>query len=269
MQHRARKNHFKKYERWVADGGGAARGKEYIPFLHVRDVPSLGNVNRVLGWKTGRVHQFMSNLEFQVFMLLEWSDTIVDINEQFALDLPETQSIAAQLGFKHPTMPVTQLPNIMTSDFKITIAQGLEEICRVVSVKPSNQLTERTLQKLEIERRFWAKRNVQWNIVTERDIDQTRVRNIQWLHPYRKLQSGLLPETVSIKQIENLLREMVTAGGALSGAALAFDDHLGLPEGSGLTLARHFLASKIWRVNMDVPINPSQPLALLNLPTQN
>jgi hypothetical protein len=269
MAYRARKTHLKKYERWVADGGGAARGAQYTPYLSVRDVPSLGNVNRVLGWKTGRVHQFMSNLEFQFFLLLEWSDAVVDVNEQFPLDLSETQSIAEQLGLKHPTLPVTQLPNVMTSDFKIAIARGLEQVCRVVSIKPSSQLTERTLQKLEIERRYWAKRNVQWNIMTERDIDQTRVRNIQWLHPYGKLQYGLLPEAVSLKNIENLLREMVTAGGVLSGVALAFDDHLGLPEGSGLTLVRHFLASKIWRVNMDVPINPSQPLALLNLPKPN
>jgi hypothetical protein len=268
MARRSRKNDLKKYQRWVAEGRGAARGAQYRPFLSVRDVPSLGNVNRVKGWKTGRVHQFLSNLELSFFYLLEWADAVSDINEQFPLDLAETQAIAEQLGFKHPTVPALQLPNVMTSDFKVTFARGLREDFRVYSVKPSNHLTERTLAKLEIERRYWARRNVPWTIVTERDIDVTRARNIQWLHPYRELPPGLLPNTLPMGKFENILRDLVITGGALSAAALDFDKQLGLPEGTGLTLARHFLATKTWRADMNQPINPSQPLVLLNVPPE-
>jgi hypothetical protein len=240
MSRRVRKNQLKKYERWVADGGGAARGAQYIPFLSVRDVPSRGNLNRVAGWKSGRVHQFMSNLELSFFYLLEWSDAVVDINEQFPLDLAETQSIAEPLGFKHPTTPVTLQPNIMTTDFKVTLAHGVHETYLAIAIKPSGELTERTLQKLEIERQYWLRRNVQWKIVTECEINQTRVRNIQWLHPYRELQPGLLPATMSMEEIESSLRELVMTGRSLSAAALAFDNRFGLSEGTGLTLARYY-----------------------------
>ena len=264
MARHQHKNNLKKFDRWIADGGGAARGALYRPYLCVQDVPSRANVNRVKGWKTGRTHHFMSNLEFQFFLLLEWFDVVTDINEQFPLDLAETQSIADQLGFKHPTVPVTQQPNIMTTDFKITCAHGLQESYRAVAIKPTSDLTKRTLQKLEIERHFWANRNVPWSIVTERDINLSLVRNIQWLHPHRELQPGLLPEPTPLSKVEKVLLEFVATNRPLADATLAFDERLGLPLGSGLALTRHLLATKRWLVDMDIVINPTQPLKLLN-----
>ena len=268
MSRRGRKNQLKSYEQWFANGGGAARGATYQPFLTVRDVSSRGNSTRIKGWKTGRVHQLLSNLELSFFYQLEWNDTVVDIQEQFPLDLEETQGIAGMLGIKHPTIPVNQLPNIMTSDFKVTYARGLEEDIRVFSIKPSTQLSARAMQKLEIERHYWSSRNVPWKIVTEREINVTRVRNIKWLHQYRKLSPGILPEKASLQKAETLLRALVQAGESLSTAALEFDQHVGLPHGTGLTLARHLLAAKIWRTNIDMPINPSLTLELINVPLE-
>jgi len=267
MARHQHKNNLKKFDYWIADGGGAARGALYRPYLRVQDVPSRGNVNRVKGWKTGRTHHFMSNLELQFFLMLEWSDIVTDVNEQFPLDLAETQSIAEQLRFKHPTVPVTQQPNIMTTDFKITLARGLKETIRAVAIKPSRDLTKRTLEKLEIERRFWVNRNVHWSLVTEQEINVTCVRNIQWLHPHHELQPGLLPGSTSLSTVEEVLLEFVATNRPLADAALAFDKRLGLPMGCGLALVRHFLATKRWFVDMNRPINPTQPLKLLNSST--
>lgn len=268
MSRRGRKDQLKSYEGWLANGGGAARGGHYVPFLTVRDLSSRGNSTRVKGWKSGRVHQFLSNLELSFFYELEWSDTVLDINEQFPLDLAETLAIAEALGIKHPTVPVLQRPNIMTSDFKVTFARGLREDCRVYSIKPSSHLSERALEKLEIERHYWTSRNVPWGLVTERDLNLTRVRNIKWLHPYRERPPGLLPGSASIKEAEHFLRDLVKKSGPLSRMALDFDHQFGVPEGTGLTLVRHLLAAKLWRADMDQPINPSQPLVLLNLPPE-
>ena len=39
----------------------------------------------------------------------------------------------------------------------------------------------RVREKLEIERRYWLKRNVEWRIITEDEIPNTKIRNIEWL----------------------------------------------------------------------------------------
>jgi hypothetical protein len=104
MGHYRNKNNVKKYERWVVDSSGAARGALYKPYLCVQDVPSRGNVNRIKGWKSERVHHFMSNLEMQFFFMLEWSDAVIDINEQFPLDLAETPGRGA-LGYPDQNRP--------------------------------------------------------------------------------------------------------------------------------------------------------------------
>ena len=86
MSRRGRTDQLKHYASWLANGGGAARGGQYVPFLTVRDLSSRGNSTRIKGWKSGRVHQVLSNLELSFFYELEWSETVLDINEQFPLD---------------------------------------------------------------------------------------------------------------------------------------------------------------------------------------
>lgn len=47
-------------ENKLKKGIGQGHGKDYKPWLTVRDVPSQGLSTRVRGWKTGRVHHFLS-----------------------------------------------------------------------------------------------------------------------------------------------------------------------------------------------------------------
>lgn len=43
----------------------------------------------------------------------------------------------------------------------------------VRTIKPKDDLMdERVIEKFEIERRFWEKRDINWGIVTEEDIDK-------------------------------------------------------------------------------------------------
>jgi hypothetical protein len=77
-------------KKWIAEGRGQGHGKNYAPWLRARDVPSNGYVNRILGWKTTRRHEFLSNLEASYFYLLEWSPFVSDVREQFPLNLDET-----------------------------------------------------------------------------------------------------------------------------------------------------------------------------------
>jgi len=95
MAKRERKSTQKVIDKRLKQGRGQGRGADYQPYLRVQDVPSQGLATRIRGWKTGREHHFLSLLECHYFFLLEWSPLIVDIREQFPLDLDETRAIAA------------------------------------------------------------------------------------------------------------------------------------------------------------------------------
>jgi len=90
----------------IAAGYGQGQGCDYKPWLEIRHVPSLGKSSRVKGWKTQRVHNFLSGLELSYFYLLEWNDRVIDIQEQFPL-LPQKEitEICQYLGIRPPRAP--------------------------------------------------------------------------------------------------------------------------------------------------------------------
>jgi hypothetical protein len=104
----------------------------------------------------------MSNLETNFFFILDWSEEVLDIREQYALlDLREAVEIAESARIRYPYDPQSGFPYVMTSDFLIDTAAGPT----VVSIKTSSELeTPRTREKLEIERRYWQRRSIRWKI---------------------------------------------------------------------------------------------------------
>src|SRR6266487_3267699 len=139
---------------------------------------------------------------------MEWQPEVIDICEQVPLlALDETTAIAEALGVRPPTDPKTQEPVVMTSDFLVTVRRGLHEIDLIRTVKLSAHLaSKRVLEKLEIERRYWAARRRDWAVVTEEQIPRTVAKNVEWLHPFLKI-SGDLAATVD--RVESSLREDV------------------------------------------------------------
>ena len=106
----------------IKNSRGQGRGSDYLPWLTVRDVPSIGLSFRVKGWKSHRIHHLLSQLELNYFYTLEWSLIVTDIREQYPLlPLSETWQIASLKGISHPTSPKTNQPVVMTTDFLITI----------------------------------------------------------------------------------------------------------------------------------------------------
>src|SRR5262249_10338068 len=97
--------------RFEARGRGKGTGAHYLPWLRVQDVPSKGLSTRVEGWKTGRIHHFLSTLELIYYYIVEWSSIVTDIREQYPiLPLEETISIAQHCGVSHPVHPKSKKP---------------------------------------------------------------------------------------------------------------------------------------------------------------
>ncbi len=151
-------------DKMIKEGRGQGIGVEYKPWIRIQDVPSLGRSTRLKGIKTKRQHEFLSDMERNYFYLLEFSDSIVDIREQFPLlPLEDTILIAEELGLEHPKNPTTGESIVMTTDFFISIKNNNEfyEVARTIKAK-DELMNRRILEKFEIERVYWQKRNIDW-----------------------------------------------------------------------------------------------------------
>lgn len=263
-----RQTTLKLIEKRYAEGRGQGRGASYRPWLYIQDVPSQGLVTRIYGWTTDREHHLLSKLELLYFFLLDWSSIVIDIREQYPLDLKETLAIADQLGIRHPRDPRTQQPIVITTDFLITIRTptGIEEHAR--TVKYAKMLSSvRVMEKFEIERLYWRARGVDWGIVTEREIDRTITSNIEWVHPYKKTTALTPLKAETIRTIEDsLLSRLISVRVPLRNLTNECDKEFNLPKGSGLMIVRHSIANRRLSVRMDLAIQASKPLALLTKP---
>jgi hypothetical protein len=269
MAKRKRDNNKKNIDKKIADGRGQGRGRDYKPWLHIQDVPSLGLSTRVKSWKAGRVHHFLSKIELFYFYKLEWSLEVTDIREQYPLlPLEETLAIAAECGIRHPVHPRTKYPIVITTDFVVTVACGAADRDEARTIKYKTDLNSaRKIQKLELERRYWGNRNIDLQIVTEDQISPVLAKNVEWVHQYRNLQEfSTLPEPAVEQVIRMLTEGIIGRRLPLRDLTIDTDDRLGFEPGTSLALVRHLLATRRWRVNMHKPINPCERLKLLNDP---
>jgi len=173
-----------KIARFIKEGRGKGEGKFYKPWLTVQDVPSSGRSLRTHSFKTGREHHLLSDMETGAFFLYNWIDEVTDIWEQFPLDRSVTQQIARDMGVKHPTDPTTQCPIVMTTDLVMKTTHG-SRLAR--SIKSSDAFDSRTLDKLEIERRYWEQEKEDWGLITELQLPKMRIQNIRWGHEFHSL----------------------------------------------------------------------------------
>jgi hypothetical protein len=216
---------------------GQGYGVDYKPFLTVRDVPSKGRVHRRPALTHNRIVHLLSDLELAAFLLFDWSDSVIDIREQFPLNPEATIDIAKRLGIKHPAYKGVH--QVMTTDFLIDMEIDGYLVRQAVSIKYADDLEdERTLEKQEIERRFWENEKIAWYAFTEQDVPVTSVKNIRWLAPHMHSYDLENSERISIferitkaldgsseEKLPILLRELDAKYGQLSGAHLQYFRH--------------------------------------------
>ena len=176
-------------DRHIAKGYGAGEAENYVPWLRIQDVSSRGRSRKVQGTKVNRMHHLLSDFEFWYLLLLEFSEEVVDIREQFPLfPTPEAQQIAASLGIIYPRYPSTAVPFVMTTDFVVTLVDAVgNRRMAARTLKYEDELTstkelQRRLEKFELEKAIWAsKGEFDWKIVTPDMIGPVAVSNLQWL----------------------------------------------------------------------------------------
>lgn len=247
-----------KLERYLKEGRGKGDFASYKPWLTVQDFPSSGRASRILGNKTKRVHHFFSDLETQCFYLWDWDQKVIDIKEHYPLlnlyDVVDVKDINVN-AFKDK---YTNEPYVITTTFLIlvrTAEGGIDCFARSVKYKSGLEKTT-TMEKLELERRYWKAQGADWAIITEDDIPKEKAKNIQWFH-------GVLNEyknyDIDEKSMVRLCGEFLdyTNSSDLSIRKLAKDFEVknSLKEGTGIFIFKYLLAARVVEIDMNKSID--------------
>ena len=227
---------------------GQGIGKYYNPFLTVRDVPSKGRVHRRPALTHNRIVHLLSDLELAAFLIFDWQHSVIDIREQFPLNPEATISIAKRLGIKHPAY--RGVIQVMTTDLLVDFNLGGQHLSKAISVKYAQDLEdERTIEKLELERRFWEGEGIEWFIFTEHEVPVLFVKNIRWLAPH--MHSYDLAEQQRMFVFESILRMLEASPEEKLAVVLSeLDQKQGLERGTNLNYCRHLVAQNAFQWDM-------------------
>jgi hypothetical protein len=250
-----------KIQQLQAEGRGKGIGSDYQPWIQVSDFSSQGNSRRAFSQKTGRIHHLLSDVEWQLFLLLEHAPSVIDIREQFPLPRDETLSIAAQKTIKHPIYPGTKVPTVMTCDFVVTSHCNGQPVLDAYSCKHTDTaLNFRDLEKLEIERTYFSELEIPHHLVFHSELPQNKIKNLKWCRGATINDAGAeeYEEALSEHTIRlvNDLRQP-TRSCSLSEYCKNYDRRTGAAPGTGLRVVRALL----WRGELNTDLNQTDLLA--------
>lgn len=244
------------YKKRLKEGRGQGELESYRPWLTIHDLPSKGYATRIYGQKTNRIHHLLSHHELYYFCLLDYSEHVVDIREQFPMRLTETLEIANHTGIPHPWDNRSRFPYVMTTDFLITTDHGLE----ARTVKTTEELQHRRVrEKFEIERRYWHSCGIPWKIITEKQINVEKAKNILWLKTGIPLQAGI-PDQETRERSEEFFLGLYNKPEIPFHKILESVEELsGLQPGMGLSVFKNLVISGRIALDLSAPLNLADP----------
>lgn len=258
-----------KLDRWIKEGRGQGEGENYKPWLTIQDFPSMGRVTRVFGWTTNRIHHFFSDTQLKYFYLLDWEERVIDIREHYPLiDLEVVLKNTSDLKLDKFIDKKTKEPYILTTTFLITLLNpDGQKSFAARSIKYASELSKKTtIEKLEIERRYWTAKGINWGIVTNKDINDVRAKNIEWIHSAMTSDdcNGLSKDDFD-ELLDALLYRLIDNQQNIRKIISEFEKDYSLDAGVGLLLFKHLIAGKRIAFNMDKPINLNESGSSLRL----
>jgi hypothetical protein len=243
----------------LKEGRGLGSGEAYRSFIKGHEFSSDGLIHRPIGWKQRRIYQLFSNLEYHVFLISQFSDKVIDIREQVPLlPLELTKQIANDLGIKHPAeYNQKRKETVRTTDFLFTIREGDSIKVIAKSVKHSDTLKDaRTRELLKIEEEYWKKKNIEWSIITQKEINKIMAENISIIYDdyfwaedkeYSDFQVDILVKKFQIELDRNNMDPYKTL--------CEFERIMNWNGGEGLSFFKFMLASKIIKTDFNIPFN--------------
>jgi hypothetical protein len=255
--------------RMQKDGLGRGAMANYRPWVAVTDFSSSGRSRRVWSPKTQRTHHLLSDVEYNLFVALEWSHDVVDVREQYPFDRDVTQDVARKLGIKHPCYPGSAVPTVMTADFMVTRIRKGVEVYEVYDAKRTEEAEdERSLLKLEIARNVCELLGACHHLVFHDDIPLTTVRNIDWIRDSVVKPDEKEPRPGYWAGMSARMASVLAAGGVKRTFALAefcadFDAKHGAEPGVGLRTARLLMWDRVLQVDLTAEHIEALPMSEL------
>ncbi|MGG1689417.1 TnsA endonuclease C-terminal domain-containing protein [Heyndrickxia ginsengihumi] len=240
-------------KRFLKEGRGQGTGKDYKPWLQINDISSRSRTTRTFGHTTQRVHHLLSDLQLYYFYLLEFDENVTDIREQFPLlDFHEMDIlIDSNLSMKLFDSK-TKVPHIFTASFLVTReGNGEEPHFQARIVKISSELEKKsTIERLELQRRYFKKKGIDFGIVTENEINKVLSKNIGWALAAYDIQD--YPDlTLNFSYLKNdILHLLMETNISFQKVFEKIENLYQLSEGLGLVLFKHLIARK--DVQMDL-----------------
>jgi|SRR5690625_584850 len=248
----------KKVQKYFKEGRGRGVGKDYIPWTktHTHEFSSKGRATRTLGIKTGRIHHLQSDNQYRAFLLFEFNKRVTDIRESYPLlDVMEVIDEKDDLRFDKFRNKETKEPYVITTNFLLTVKKedGSENLV-ARTVKNVSELNRKiTWEGLEIERRYWLQKNIDWKVITNKQLPRQLAKNIEWVRETLLPGSGhdVAKETLSIKLLRYLLDY---SNITLREVLRLFDKNENVAKGTGLYLFRYLIATREINVDMNKKI---------------
>lgn len=258
----------KKIAQMNAEGHGRGVGKGYLPWIHVRDFSSRGTSRRAPSAKTGRTHQLLSDVEYNLFLLLEWSRDFTDIREQYPLDRDVTQDVARSLGIRHPCYPNTHIPTVMTVDFLCTRASVENDFVAFDAKRTEEAENENSLLKLEIQRATLEIMGIPHHLVYHSDLPVQKIRNIEWIRDSAVNEGEIEPRAGYWASMSIRISQMLS--GARSDLPLTefcaqFDAANSVPRGTGLRAARLLMLERVLVPDLSLTALEKAPISTFRL----
>lgn len=231
----------------IEEGYGQGHYDRYKPWITIRRGRSSSHGNQVVEPLPGyvRASHFLAAAEWHLALLLRWLGAH-DIREQFPLwpfphphpladsplntlgRLPESVGlieIARQAGIDHGTEIGTKgVPYVATNDLLVTVPTSAAPRLVPIAAKrhavvAGGKPTDRPLERLELERRYFAQLGEPLRIAHEKLLSKALVENLEWLRtaaskPDRN--KTLIDEfalTVSALSVDESLEEAIAKAG--------------------------------------------------------
>lgn len=167
----------------------------HLPYITVKDLSSVGRRHMCWCTKQNRDIHLQSDGEYRTYQYFIHKTDVIEVREQFPLDIRETMEIAMALGIIHPRDWKTGEAHVMTTDFLIAFTDlSTGEISQTAySYKYWDQVYQyndkaqkverknhRTWQKFEIEENYWNRRDIKWKLITEKTATKEICKNLDW-----------------------------------------------------------------------------------------
>tara|TARA_R110001583_G_scaffold169301_1_gene322158 strand:- start:4460 stop:5293 length:834 start_codon:yes stop_codon:yes gene_type:complete len=254
------------YKRALRNKYGLGEGSHYKPWLRVQDVKSRGTSSKIQGIKSSREHHTLSKNETQFFYIAEFSNTVIDIREQFPLiPLDLSLKISKAIGIQHPRVPGTGELSVLTTDFLVTRFSNGKTWYEAYNVKPEDELNRlRVLEKIDIERIWWELLGVSFYEFAPSELTKTQSNNISWASD---------PVRHSVKKISEIdYRNFKLASQSLTPGQFFQEDIcqklLLIPELSEhdpLNILKILIAEKLITVDLTQPLVTSGLIKILSI----